>query len=140
MSAAITIAIDAMSGDEGPEIVVPAALAFLQKNTAFDIILVGNQSKLEALLHLNFKNFPQEKSSHTSSKNSSEKLFSSAAITIIHAETVVSMDEQPSRALRQKQDSSMAIALGLVRDGRADACVSAGNTGCFHLREAVVLC
>ena len=61
MSAAITIAIDAMSGDEGPEIVVPAALAFLQKNKAFDIILVGNQNKLEALLLQNSKESSQNK-------------------------------------------------------------------------------
>lgn len=131
MSAAITIAIDAMSGDEGPEIVVPAALAFLQKNEAFDIILVGNQDKLEALLCLNSKNSPQETTSELSGPHTS--------ITIVHADTVVSMDEQPSRALRQKQDSSMAIALGLVRDGRADACVSAGNTGALMMMGRSIL-
>jgi len=135
MSAAITIAIDAMSGDDGPEIVVPAALAFLQKNITFDIILVGNQDKLEALLLLNSTNPPQRKSSSSSSDQPLDK----PSITIVHADTVVSMDERPSRALRKKRDSSMAIALELVRDGRADACVSAGNTGALMMLGRSIL-
>jgi len=126
MSVGFTIAIDAMSGDEGPEIVVPAALAFLYKreldkscsNKAFNIILVGKQDELEALLL-------------TSPKNIS--------LSIVHADTVVDMNERPSRALRKKQDSSMAVALELVKSGKADACVSAGNTGALMLLGRSIL-
>lgn len=108
MSAEITIAIDAMSGDEGPDVVVPAAIRFLEKNQASKLILVGNQSDLEALL-----------SQHPAHSN----------ISIRHADSVVTMADRPSFALRNKSDSSMARALELVAQGEAEACVSAGNTG-----------
>ena len=101
----VTIAIDAMSGDRGPSVVVPAALAVVKENEALSIILVGIQSELEALLHPGH-----------------------ARIRIVEAADVVRMHERPSHALRHKRNSSMAVALGLVRDGAAQGCVSAGNT------------
>lgn len=125
MSAGVTIAIDAMSGDQGPEVVVPAALSFIQKNKASNIVLVGDQSKLEALLS----------QALTSSASSSI----TDSIRIVHADSVVGMDDRPSRALRNKQDSSMALALSLVADGQADACVSAGNTGALMLLGRSIL-
>lgn len=102
----VTIAVDAMSGDQGPEIAVSAALGAVQENEALSIILVGIRSELEAFLS----------APH-------------ARIQIVEAVDVVRMNERPSHALRQKQHSSMAVALRLVRDGEAEACVSAGNTG-----------
>ena len=144
MSVGITIAIDAMSGDDGPEIVVPAALAYLQKKAqesllsidsktdadkAFNIILVGDQDKLGALL---FDQNNLDKVSNASPGfSSSSKLPSN--LSIVHAETVVEMHDRPSIVLRQKRDSSMAVALQLVKDGKADACVSAGNTGALMI-------
>jgi len=127
MSSGVTIAIDAMSGDKGPEIVIPAALSFVQKNKASNIVLVGDQLKLEALLL----------SCSSNSASSSSSLNSS--IRIVHADTVVDMDDRPSRALRKKQDSSMAVALALVADGQADACVSAGNTGALMMMGRSIL-
>lgn len=134
MSAGITIAVDAMSGDEGSKVVVSAVFAYLEKlNTAellsdplvanrqdeaFNIILVGKQDELEALLH----SYPANPS-----------------VSIVHAESVVSMDDRPSRALRRKQDSSMAVALGLVKSGDAQACVSAGNTGALMMMGRSIL-
>ncbi len=114
MAAEVTIAVDAMSGDEGPEVVVPAALSFLEKNKASKIILVGDQSGLEALLRLGNGDL-------------------SDRVSVWHADSVVEMDEKPSIALRKKQDSSMAVALRLVSEGLADACVSAGNTGALMM-------
>ncbi|TNC82654.1 MAG: phosphate acyltransferase PlsX [Oleiphilus sp.] len=108
MTAAVTIAIDAMSGDEGPEVVVSAAIEFLEKNEASNLILVGDREQLEVLLSGNAQH---------------------ARISVEHADSVVTMADRPSFALRNKADSSMAKALSLVSDGRADACVSAGNTG-----------
>jgi len=127
MTAGITIAIDAMSGDDGSSVVVPAALAFLQRqveksaleeNKAFNIVLVGKQDELRALL-LSYPENP--------------------LISIVHADTIVCMGERPSQVLRKKQNSSMAVALCLVRDGKADACVSAGNTGALMVLGRSIL-
>lgn len=164
MSAGITIAIDAMSGDDGPEVVVPAALAYLQKKSqddlllsgnkhlaqqAFNIILVGDQDRLEALL------FEASSSASSSSKEqgstkpnvkdqSLEQTFSPESslpqnLSIVHASSVVDMSDRPSLVLRQKRDSSMALALQLVKDGKADACVSAGNTGALMILGRAIL-
>lgn len=102
----VTIAVDAMSGDRGAAVVVSAALDAVNENEALSLILVGIRSELEALLH------PQH-----------------PRIRIVEAADVVRMNERPSHALRHKQNSSMAVALALVRDGEAQGCVSAGNTG-----------
>lgn len=104
--ASVTLAIDAMSGDLGPEVAVAAALDAVAENEALTLILVGNQVRLRALL----------RSEHP-------------RIRIVPAADVVRMNERPSHALRQKQNASMAVALRLVRDGEAQGCVSAGNTG-----------
>ncbi|TBW48048.1 phosphate acyltransferase PlsX [Marinobacter halodurans] len=102
----ITIAVDAMSGDRGPAIAVSAALDAVRENEGLNIILVGQQSELETLLA---ESHPR--------------------IRIVEAIDVVRMNERPSHALRHRQHSSMAVALRLVRDGEAQGCVSAGNTG-----------
>ncbi|WP_111495860.1 MULTISPECIES: phosphate acyltransferase PlsX [Marinobacter] len=102
----ITIAIDAMSGDRGPAVAVSAALDAVRENEALSVILVGQQSELEAFL-----SEPHPR------------------IRIVEAVDTVRMNERPSHALRHKQHSSMAVALRLVRDGEAQGCVSAGNTG-----------
>lgn len=104
--AAVTLAIDVMSGDRGPEVAVAAALEAVAENEALTLILVGDQARLRALLH----------SGHP-------------RIRIQPASDVVRMNERPSHALRHKQNASMAVALRLVRDGEAQGCVSAGNTG-----------
>ncbi len=114
----ITVAIDAMSGDKGAEVVVPAALSFLNKTQASRVVLVGDQLTLEALL----RQYP----SHD-------------AISIRHADSVVMMDDKPSYALRNKQDSSMALALKMVAEGEAQACVSAGNTGALMMLGRSIL-
>lgn len=128
MQTAVTIAVDAMSGDEGPDIVIPAALSFLEKNTASKIILVGDRDKLEALLYSDGRLGPH-----------SSVLPNNSSISIIHADSVVDMNDKPSRVLRSKQDSSMAVALRLVADGEADACVSAGNTGALMMLGRSIL-
>lgn len=168
MTAGITIAIDAMSGDDGPDIVVPAALAYLQRksqerllfldksldaNKAFNIILVGDQNKLRALLlqEKNSKNSRAKQESSIETENCQADLESLNVsepsihlelppnLSIVHADSIVEMDDRPSLVLRQKRDSSMAIALQLVKDGRADACVSAGNTGALMILGRAIL-
>ena len=105
-----TVALDAMGGDHGPSVVVPAALAVLAELDELKLVLVGDQGVLESEL----------------ARNGGEP---SSRLQLVHASQQVEMDELPSQALRNKKDSSMRLAVNLVVDEGADACVSAGNTG-----------
>ena len=98
-----------MSGDLGPRVAISASQKFVTQFSDVDLLLVGNETQLLSLL-------PQSKKLHE-------------RITLIHATDVVSMHDDPLLALRQKKDSSMWMALDLLRNDDADACVSAGNTG-----------
>ncbi len=113
----ITIALDAMGGDHGVGVVVPAALDFLSNDQDVDLILVGNEGQIKQ--HLNG--------------------YDSSRLSIKHASQEVAMDEPPSKALRNKKDSSMRVAINLVHDGVADACVSSGNTGALMAIARFVL-
>jgi len=117
----LTIALDGMGGDIGPDVVVPAALRVLKtSDDALRLILVGQEDVLSACLtRLKAKGHPQ--------------------IVIRHASQLVSMDESPAQALRVKKDSSMRVAINLVKQGDADACVSAGNTGALMATSRFVL-
>ena len=121
MSAGITIALDAMGGDSGPSVVVPAAVEAITQHADVSIILVGDETGLKQALQ-----------AAGAEKHSSR-------LTIHHASQKVEMDELPSVALRGKKDSSMRVALNLVKDGSADACVSAGNTGALMATSRFVL-
>jgi glycerol-3-phosphate acyltransferase PlsX len=118
----ITIAIDAMGGDHGLTVVIPAAVRAVRKNSNLNLILVGDHRRIEASLG-----------------KAGYVLTSSSQIVIEHAPEVVAMDELPSHALRNKKLSSMRVAINLVRDGRAQACVSAGNTGALMATARFVL-
>jgi glycerol-3-phosphate acyltransferase PlsX len=108
-----------MGGDHGPKVTVPAALAYLRTHPDDTIVLVGLPDAIEAEL-------------------GSFKLPSSQLR--IHAATeVVGMDESPQLALRGKKDSSMRVAINLVKSGEAGACVSAGNTGALMATARYVL-
>jgi len=114
------IALDAMSGDQGLRIVVPAAIRMLKKYTHLHLILVGDQKLLSDYVQT-FKRFDKNR------------------LSIYHASEVVAMDEKPSVALRSKKDSSMRISINLVKQKRAQACVSAGNTGALMATARFVL-
>lgn len=116
----ITIAIDAMGGDHGPHVTVPAALKALETDDQLNIVLVGLQDAIEAELK-------------TRKKTTSPRL------RIHHASEVVTMDESPQSALKNKKDSSMRVAINLVKSGEANACVSAGNTGALMATARFVL-
>lgn len=106
----IKISIDCMGGDYGPSVTVPATLSFLQHNSDTELILVGQEKVLRtALLKYKYAN--------------------NTRITIQHAVEVVSMHDSIEIALRRKKNSSMRMAINLVKDGKVDAAVSAGNTG-----------
>lgn len=116
----ITISIDAMGGDHGPKVTIPASLRALTLNPQLRLILVGKKEELENQLALYS---PQ----------------GHPRIEIQHASEEVGMDELPSFVLRNKKDSSMRVAINLVKEGRAQACVSAGNTGALMATARFVL-
>lgn len=115
----INIAIDAMGGDHGISVTVPASLDALSKFSDIHIILVGKADLIKAEL--------------------SKHQYDASRITVEHADQVVEMDDLPSKALRNKRQSSMRIALNLVKDDVAHACVSAGNTGALMAVAKFVL-
>ena len=120
MSSDITIAIDAMGGDFGPSEIIPAVDYSLKKYAQLNVILVGKKDLILSQLK-------------------KSKIENSERITISHASEIVEMDESPSQALRNKKNSSMRIAIELVRDGSAKACVSAGNTGALMATSRFIL-
>ena len=117
MTAGLSIAVDAMSGDHGAEVAVPAALDVLADTPDLRLALVGRGDVLRRLL----------------------RAAPSGRCTIVEASEVVGMDERPQDALRRKKDSSMRIAVNLLKKGEAAACVSAGNTGALLATARFVL-
>lgn len=120
MSTSIRLAIDAMGGDHGAAVCVPASLALLQQTPDLEIQLVGREDLIVPYLE---RLLPAELE----------------RISIVHALEVVAMDESPRDALRRKKDSSMRVAINQVAKGHADACVSAGNTGALMAMGHFVL-
>ena len=114
------IAIDAMGGDHGIHSTIPGALDALKKHADLQLILVGDAALIrQRLQELKVVDHPR--------------------LEIQHASEVVEMDEAPSHALRTKKDSSMRVAINLVKEGRAHACVSSGNTGALMATSRFVL-
>lgn len=113
----ITVAIDCMGGDHGPAVTVPAAVDFVRDHSEVRVVLVGLGESIRPFLD-----------------DATED-----RILVHHAGEVVTMDESPALALRTKKDSSMRVAIDLVKRGEADACVSAGNTGALMAISRFVL-
>jgi len=112
----LTIALDAMSGDFGPPVIVPAALQALNRHPHLYIILVGDPTEIIPLLPKNYQR-----------------------LTIVESTSVIANDMKPSLAIRHSQGSSMQLALELVKNNQAQACVSAGNTGALMVLSKLLL-
>lgn len=109
-----------MGGDHGLSVVLPACIRAVNRNLNLRLLLTGDQHQIsQHLKKLGAFNHPQ--------------------LSVVHASEVVEMDEMPSHALRNKKDSSMRVAINLVKDGKAQACVSAGNTGALMATARFVL-
>ncbi len=115
----ITLAIDAMGGDHGPKVTIPASINALSKYDQLHIILVGDKELIQKEL---------QKNKYTNTR-----------LSIQHASEVVEMDESPQSALKNKKDSSMRVAINLIKEEKAQACVSAGNTGALMATARYVL-
>jgi glycerol-3-phosphate acyltransferase PlsX len=120
LSQNITIAVDAMGGDHGPSVTVPASLRLLRETPELQIILVGSESVIQSLVSGREGEF-------------------GARLRVQNATQIVEMDERPQDALRKKKDSSMRVAIDLVKSAEAQACVSAGNTGALMATARFVL-
>lgn len=116
----VRIAVDCMGGDNGLSVTVPACLEYLDRESDVELILVGIEDQIKAAL---------------AAKSSAHM----GRIRIHHASEVVGMDEPPAQALRGKKDSSIRVAATLVKEGQADAVVSAGNTGALMAISRYIL-
>ncbi|WP_297460880.1 phosphate acyltransferase PlsX [Ferrovum sp.] len=118
----LTIAVDAMGGDHGPTVVIPAVLDFLAQDPEVAVTLVGLRAPIESLLL-------------------ASPVYGSVRgrVAIHEASQLVSMDESPSLSLKNKKDSSLRVSINLVKSGAADCCVSAGNTGALMATARFVL-
>lgn len=114
----ITLSVDAMGGDVGLKSTIPASLATIRNDAEIMIILVGKAELIRAKLG-DYACHPQ--------------------LQIHAASEIVAMDDPPALALRKKKDSSMRVAINLVNQGRAEACISAGNTGALMATARFVL-
>ena len=108
-----------MSGDLGAEVVVRAAHKALREHVNIKLLLVGDREELQG---------------HVTRIIGDEQ-----RLSIVHASEIVEMSDSPVDAMRKKKDSSMRVAINLVKDGKADACVSAGNTGALMATAKFVL-
>lgn len=116
----LRIAIDCMGGDHGVPVTVPASVSFLRQTSDVSLLLVGKADVIEQSLRTIDADLRSR-------------------IEVVPASEVVGMDDPIEVALRRKRDSSMRVAASLVRDGRADACLSAGNTGAWMAISRYVL-
>ncbi|MCP4491411.1 MAG: phosphate acyltransferase PlsX [Gammaproteobacteria bacterium] len=114
------IALDAMGGDHGPSVTVPAAKKALREILEIELVLVGDQNQLNAEIDRQGMN-------------------DESRIRVHHTTEVVDMDEAPALALKKKKDSSMRVAIDLVKANTVQACVSAGNTGALMATGKFVL-
>ncbi len=108
-----------MGGDHGPPVTVAAALEFLRQHADAQLIVVGRRPEIEVQLG-----------------HAGDLI---ARLELLHTDQMVAMDDPPAQALRGKRNSSMRLAVNLVKDGKADACVSAGNTGALMAISRFVL-
>jgi len=120
MTRKVVIALDAMGGDRGPDVVVPAALAILERDDSVSLSLVGLPDTLDDARRVAGDQYGNR-------------------LRYVIATEVVAMDDHPADALRRKKKSSLRLAIQEVKDGMADACVSAGNTGALMATARYVL-
>jgi phosphate acyltransferase len=102
----VAIAVDAMGGDHGPSEIVPGAIDYAKANPADRVLLVGDEKTVRGIAG----ELPSN-------------------VEVVHAGQVIGMDEHPAKALREKKDATINVAMDLVKDGRAEAVVTAGHTG-----------
>ena len=115
MSEKVVVALDAMGGDYAPAETVKGAVEAVAEHPEIKVILVGKESEIVSELE-----------QYTYAKDN---------IEIVNASEVIGMGEVPTKAVREKKDSSLVVAMKLVNEEKADAVVSAGSTGAVGSRK-----
>ena len=115
----VVIALDAMGGDYAPVETVKGAVEAVNENKGMKVILVGREEEIKSEL--------------------AKYTYEEASIEIVNATEIIDMGEVPTKAIREKKDSSLVVAMKLVRDGKADAIVSAGSTGAILVGGQLVV-
>ncbi len=113
------IVVDAMGGDYAPQNTVVGAINALQEKQNFELFLVGRKQEIQKILNSNKLSFKEE--------------------NILHAEEVIEMGEQPTAALKSKKNSSIVVGAAFVKENKADAFVSAGNTGAVMAASTLII-
>ena len=119
MNKQVVIALDAMGGDYAPKETVKGAIEAVKEHPEIKVILVGKEKMIQ-----------EELSQYT---------FDEEKIEVVHASEIIDMGEVPTKAIREKKDSSLVVAMKLVRDEKADAVVSAGSTGAILVGGQLVV-
>ena len=119
MTSSCTIALDAMGGDHGPEVVIPGAAISLVRHPSLSFLLYGDEARIRAALH-----------GHPAL---------AARSRVVHTDLTIAMDDKPSQAVRRGKGSSLWLALEAVQKGEAQVAVSAGNTGALMAIAKLVL-
>lgn len=117
---AIVLAVDAMGGDHGLNVTIPACIRFLRETLDVNLILVGDRESIYRYIGNDLSLYSER-------------------IEVVHATQVVDMDEAPQNAMRNKKDSSMRVAINLIKEKKAGAVISAGNTGALMAIARYVL-
>lgn len=116
----VTIALDAMGGDYAPKETVSGAIEAVKEFSGISVILVGRENDIKAELN-SYEDYPKDR------------------ISIVNADEIIDMGEVPTLAIKEKKNSSLVVAMKLVRDGKADAIVSAGSTGAILVGGQLVV-
>ncbi len=119
MEELVRVAVDAMGGDNAPQAVVNGAVDAVRERKEIFVYLVGKQEMIEK--ELSRYSYPTDR------------------IQVVHASEVIEMAESPTSAIRRKKDSSIVVAMKLVKEGKADAFVSAGSTGAILVGGQVII-
>lgn len=113
------IIVDAMGGDNAPEAIVNGSIDAIKGQEGFDIILVGDNKKINDILD--------------------KRKFSSPRLQVIHAQEVITNEDTPTRAIKSKKNSSMVVAFNMLKEKKGDVLISAGNTGALLTGALLIL-
>lgn len=113
------IIVDAMGSDNGPEAVVKGCIDAVKGQEGFDIIIVGDNKKIDDIL--------------------AERKFSSSRLQIVHADEVITNEDTPTKAIKGKKNSSMVVAFNMLKEKKGDVLISAGNTGALLTGALLIL-
>ena len=113
------VLVDAMGGDNAPEAIIYGCLDAIAKAQDFEILLIGNEEKIRAVLD--------------------KENYDRTRIKVYHASQVITVEDTPTRAIKNKKDSSMVVGFRLLKEGKGDIFLSCGNSGALMAGALFIL-